>query len=74
MRASGQGISKGKFCDYCTCKDCQNGGPSYLTSLACQDGTNICNICYREDPCGLGCNGGSPEQPCKHKPKLKKIL
>lgn len=62
-------VSRGKFCDYCSCSDCQ-GGWDLAKSLPCEDGTNICSVCYREDPCGLGCDGGWPVQPCEHKPKL----
>jgi len=72
MRPINQGpVSKGKFCDYCPCSNCQEGS-KIMGSLPCEDGTNICECCYGEDPCGMGCQGGYPDQPCEHKPKLKK--
>ena len=61
-------ISRGKFCDYCSCEDCQNGNHRDR-SIACENGTNICAICLYDDNCEAGCSGGKPTQPCKHKPK-----
>jgi hypothetical protein len=60
-------VSKGMFCDYCTCQGCQMG-ERHLTSYKCLDGTNICDVCLNFDPCDLGCQGGAPDQPCRHKP------
>ena len=60
-------ISKGKFCDYCSCEDCQDGA-KHLSSIPCIGGTNICDVCLYLDSCDAGCSGGDPEQPCKHKP------
>lgn len=60
-----QPVSRGKFCDYCKCSDCQSGW-DLAKSLPCEDGTNICDVCYGLDPCGRGCEA----QPCEHKPKL----
>lgn len=62
-------VSKGKFCDYCKCENCQDG-EKWLRSIPCVDGTNICDVCYYLDNCDAGCGGGDPEQPCKHKPKI----
>ena len=61
--------TRGKFCDYCLCVDCRDG-KSYLTSIACTDGTHICDVCYVLDPC---CTARCSEQPCCHKPAIRAV-
>lgn len=39
-----------KYCDFCTCDNCQNGTP-HITHARTEDGRNICDICWRYDVC-----------------------
>jgi hypothetical protein len=79
-------VSDGKWCDYCSCYQCQTGGndPPPDPRVECLDGTHICSVCLREEPCvdnvaplGSGPKRGKGsffcrEHPfCVHKPKLK---
>jgi hypothetical protein len=70
-------IGTGRFCDYCPCEDCRVGTRN-LQSLACEDGSHICGVCYGTEPCGdymgFGRKRGSffcrSHPKCEHKPKL----
>lgn len=77
-------VSHGSWCDYCSCKGCQEGleqniiGPQY----ECADGSHICSVCFYVEPCVVsldwtkkhgqgGCWFCADAPYCRHKPKLK---
>jgi hypothetical protein len=64
------------FCDYCDCKDCQNGN-SYLEHAKTSDGKMICDVCYEYEVCqdypdrkGKGPCLGEERTSCTHRPKI----
>lgn len=53
-----------KFCDYCTCSDCQNGA-KYLSHAYTANKNFICDVCYSYDVCP---NGPCDDMNCEHRP------
>ena len=64
-----------RFCDFCTCDNCVNGG-DLLHHAKTEDGRWICDVCYRYDECVkaqrlLGIrNGPCNDLNCAHRPKI----
>jgi hypothetical protein len=63
------------YCDYCSCKECQQGS-KYLSYCQTIEHKNICDVCYYYECC-LNAQelAGEDKDPCKdlnckHRPQL----
>jgi hypothetical protein len=64
---------KDAFCAFCDCDQCQHGDPLVLHCQT-EDGSWICDVCWKWDVCTSGplrnSNGPCEEANCIHRPKL----
>lgn len=68
------GFPLNMFCDYCKCKNCQEGC-DWLSHAQTDNGTWICDVCYAYDLCmspGSNRNWKGPcdNKDCEHRPKI----
>jgi hypothetical protein len=72
-RRGNEPVSVGKFCDYCTCTDCQGETRSYVgtCTLRMIDDTHMCDLCYTYPDCfadGENCEHYCTHGWCEHRP------